>query len=160
MRIVSLLWPRSLRGQVLLAIALALFLAQGIGALLIYRAQHERLEGALVHNAAYRLASAVRDGDAPAARASDTGRPGPPPRRFGRVEYADRMRFGSIVLIIRELDDQEHIRSIGISLEPVEPATNLPIFINMREIAHRIRDALRRYRARARKAQETTAKSE
>ena len=56
-RILSLLWPRSLRGQVLLAIALALFLAQGIGAWLLYRAQHERLEGALVHAAAFRLAA-------------------------------------------------------------------------------------------------------
>ncbi|MBW6421556.1 potassium/proton antiporter [Rhizobium sp. XQZ8] len=70
-------------------------------------------------------------------------------RLGGRVEYADRMRFGSIILIVRELDDQEeHIRSIGISLEPVEPTTNLPIFINMREIAHRIRDLIRKYRGK------------
>lgn len=60
------LWPRSLRGQVLLAIALALFLAQGIGALLLYKAEHERIEGALVHNAAFRLIMAIR------------GEPGPP----------------------------------------------------------------------------------
>lgn len=58
----AFLWPRSLKGQVLLAIALALFLAQGVGALLIYRAQHERLEGALVHTAAFRLAVANRGG--------------------------------------------------------------------------------------------------
>ena len=108
MRIVSLLWPRSLRGQVLLAIALALFLAQGIGALLIYRAQHERLEGALVHNAAYRLASAVREGDAPAARASDTGRPGPPPRRFGRVEYADATP--QLAGDLRQAEDESELR--------------------------------------------------
>lgn len=69
-------------------------------------------------------------------------------RLGGRVEYADRMRFGSIILIVRELDDQEHIRSVGISLEPVEPATNLPIFLNMREIAHRVRDLLRKYRGK------------
>ncbi|MBC2670272.1 HAMP domain-containing protein [Novosphingobium piscinae] len=44
----------------LLAIALALFLAQGIGALLLYKAEHERIEGALVHSAAFRLGMAVR----------------------------------------------------------------------------------------------------
>jgi len=54
-------WPRSLRSQVLLAIALALFLAQGIGAILLYRAQHERIEGALVHNAAFKLIVATRE---------------------------------------------------------------------------------------------------
>jgi cell volume regulation protein A len=69
-------------------------------------------------------------------------------RLNGHADYADRMRFGSIVLIVRETDEQGHIRNVGISLEPVEPATNLPIFINMREIAHRIRDQLRRYRGK------------
>lgn len=59
-RLLSWLWPRSLRGQMLLAIALALFLAQGIGALLLYRAEHERIEGALVHNAAFRLGVAIQ----------------------------------------------------------------------------------------------------
>jgi cell volume regulation protein A len=70
-------------------------------------------------------------------------------RLGGHAEYADRIRFGSIILIVREMDDQGHIRTIGISLEPVEPATKLPIFINMREIAHRIRDLLRKYRGKA-----------
>lgn len=70
-------------------------------------------------------------------------------RLSGHAEYADRVRLGSIILIVRDLDEQNHISGVGISLEPVEPATGLPIFINMREIAHRIRDVLRRYRARA-----------
>jgi cell volume regulation protein A len=69
-------------------------------------------------------------------------------RLNGHAEYADRMRFGSIVLIVREIDELGHMKSVGISLEPVEPATNFPIFINMREIAHRIRDRLRRYRGK------------
>ena len=69
-------------------------------------------------------------------------------RLGGHADYADRMRFGSIVLIVREMDENGHIRSIGMSLEPVEPATKLPIFINMREIAHRIRDLIRKYRGR------------
>lgn len=69
-------------------------------------------------------------------------------RLGGKADYADRMRFGSIVLIVRELDEHDNIHGIGISLEPVEPATNLPIFINMREIAHRVRDFLRRQRGK------------
>lgn len=77
----TLLWPRSLRGQVLLAIALALFLAQGIGALLLYRAEHERLEGALIHTAAFRLAVASKEGpDEPeAGRRGGRVTIGPPP---------------------------------------------------------------------------------
>ncbi len=43
--------------------ALALFLAQGIGALLLYRAQHDRIAGALLHNAAFRLIVAGRPED-------------------------------------------------------------------------------------------------
>ncbi|TWF55036.1 potassium/proton antiporter [Neorhizobium alkalisoli] len=69
-------------------------------------------------------------------------------RLGGHADYADRMRFGSVVLIVREMDENGHIKSIGVSLEPVEPATNLPIFINMREIAHRIRDRIRKYRGK------------
>ncbi|MGI2031202.1 potassium/proton antiporter [Rhizobium panacihumi] len=78
-------------------------------------------------------------------------------RLSGHAEYADRVRLGSIILIVRDLDEQNHISGVGISLEPVEPATGLPIFINMREIAHRIRDTLRRYRARAKEAREKAA---
>lgn len=54
------LWPRSLKGQMLLAVAIALLLAQGFGAMLIYRAQAERREIALIHTAAFRLLSAAR----------------------------------------------------------------------------------------------------
>ena len=54
-------WPRSLRGQLLLAIGLALLLAQGISAALLYRAQSERREAALVHGAAMRLFAANHD---------------------------------------------------------------------------------------------------
>ena len=54
-------WPRSLRGQLLLAIGLALLLAQGISAALLYRAQTERREAALVHGAAMRLFAANHD---------------------------------------------------------------------------------------------------
>lgn len=55
------LWPRSLQGQLLWAVALALLLAQGISAALIYRAQTDRREAALVHTATMRLFAAVRE---------------------------------------------------------------------------------------------------
>lgn len=58
-------WPRSLQGQVLLAIALALLVAQGLSAALIWRAQHERREAALVNSAAFRLAGGARSLVAP-----------------------------------------------------------------------------------------------
>ena len=54
------LWPRSLTGQLLLAVALALLLAQSFSALLLYRAQHGRMEAAMVHAVAFRLLSATR----------------------------------------------------------------------------------------------------
>ena len=54
-------WPRSLMGQMLLAVAAALLLVQGIGAILVYRAQAERREAGLLHTAAFRLLSAARD---------------------------------------------------------------------------------------------------
>ncbi len=79
-RLFAWFWPRSLRGQMLLAIALALFLAQGIGALLLYRAEHERLEGALIHSAAFRLVVATK-GEPGAPRGSA------PRLRGGRVTF-------------------------------------------------------------------------
>ncbi|MCC6924463.1 ATP-binding protein [Novosphingobium sp.] len=56
------IWPKSLQGQLLLAVALALLLAQGISAALLYSAQVERREAALVHAAAIRLFAANREG--------------------------------------------------------------------------------------------------
>ena len=70
-------------------------------------------------------------------------------RLGGQADYADRTRLGTIVLIVRDLDETGHIASVGVSLEPVAPATNLPIFLNIRELAHAIRDYLRRQRAKA-----------
>ncbi|MDM9620196.1 potassium/proton antiporter [Rhizobium sp. S96] len=64
-------------------------------------------------------------------------------RLGGKADYADRVRLGSIILIVRDLDDQDHISSVGMSLEAVEPATTLPIFINMRDIMDRVRDRLK-----------------
>lgn len=49
------LWPRSLQGQVLLSIALALLVAQTISAVLIWKEQNQRRESSLVSSAAFRL---------------------------------------------------------------------------------------------------------
>lgn len=49
------LWPRSLQGQVLCAIALALLVAQTISAVLIWREQSHRRESSMVSSAAFRL---------------------------------------------------------------------------------------------------------
>ncbi|MBR0558198.1 potassium/proton antiporter [Ciceribacter sp. L1K23] len=69
-------------------------------------------------------------------------------------EYGDRVRVSNVILIVRGTDDNGRISSVGISLEAVVPATTLPIFLNMRETAHTVRDALRRYRARKRSLSE------
>jgi len=70
-------------------------------------------------------------------------------RLGGRSDYADRVRLGTIVLIVRDIDETGHIASVGVSLEPVAPATKLPIFLNLREIAHALRDYLRKVRKAA-----------
>jgi len=54
------LWPKSLLGQVLLAVALALLVAQSISAVLLYRAGENRREQAALNAAAFRLVTAER----------------------------------------------------------------------------------------------------
>lgn len=49
------IWPRSLQGQMLLAIALALMVAQGLSAALMWRMQHERHFAGMVNYAAFSL---------------------------------------------------------------------------------------------------------
>ena len=56
-------WPDSLKGQVLLALAAALLLAQGISAVLLYKAQAEYHEEQLVHGLAMRVTMATRHDD-------------------------------------------------------------------------------------------------
>lgn len=58
------IWPKSLQGQLLLAVGLALLLAQAISAFLIYGAQNDRRNAAIIHTAAMRMLPVVR-GDVP-----------------------------------------------------------------------------------------------
>ena len=39
-------------------------------------------------------------------------------RLGGRAEYADRMTLGTIELIVRDVDEDGRIISVGLSLEP------------------------------------------
>lgn len=71
-------------------------------------------------------------------------------RLGGRGDYADRVRLGAIVLIVRDIDEHGHIASVGVSMEPVEPATTWPIFLNIRELVLAARDYLRRKRGETR----------
>ena len=66
----SRLLPRSLLGQVMLALAAALVVAQGISGFLLYRAAEQRRETALVHSAAFQFMSgrAAPPGTRPAFR--------------------------------------------------------------------------------------------
>lgn len=75
------LMPRSLLGQVMLALAVALLIAQGIAATLLYRAGEQRRETALMHDAAFQLLSGTR---------RDQDEDGPPPWLEKRPKHAAR----------------------------------------------------------------------
>ena len=80
-------------------------------------------------------------------------------RLGGKADYADRVRLGSIILIVRDLDEHDHISSVGMSLEAVEPAITLPIFLNLKDITQRIRDRLKGRRKSGTAAAETAPKA-
>ncbi|OWV87289.1 potassium transporter [Rhizobium sp. N122] len=80
-------------------------------------------------------------------------------RLGGKADYADRVRLGSIILIVRDLDEHDHVTSVGMSLEAVEPAITLPIFINLKDIIQRIRDRLKGRRRREAAASEAAPKA-
>jgi len=75
------LWPRSMTGQLMLAVALALLVVQGLGSVLVYRAQYERREAEFVNAAAFRIAMEVR------GKSSSFARERPQRRRFGSKHH-------------------------------------------------------------------------
>lgn len=87
------LWPRSLQGQVLLSIALALLVAQTISAVLIWREQSQRRESQLVSSAAFRLLGPPPDSRRAemrrARRGEDADRT-PPPFRLSQSDQPPR----------------------------------------------------------------------
>ncbi len=87
------LWPRSLQGQVLLSIALALLVAQTISAVLIWREQSQRRESQLVSSAAFRLLGPPPDSrraEMRRARRGDDADRTPPPFRLSQSDQTPR----------------------------------------------------------------------
>ncbi|CDM59116.1 MULTISPECIES: potassium/proton antiporter [Rhizobium] len=81
-------------------------------------------------------------------------------RLGGKADYADRVRLGSIILIVRDLDDHDHITSVGMSLEALEPATALPIFLNLHDIIDRIHERFKGRRNREAAASAASGKGD
>ncbi len=100
------IWPRSVTGQILLALAAALLLAQAISTVLLYRVGVERRREAMIHNAAFRVLVATRQATDSARGLSDD----PPPAanalepRPIRPEIAPTFQLG---LRDRRWDDAE-----------------------------------------------------
>lgn len=55
-------------------------------------------------------------------------------RLGGRVEYADRVAFGPIELIVRDTDDEGAASSVGVSLEPEANQPQIPAFLSASEL--------------------------
>lgn len=83
------LWPRSLLGQMLLALALALLIAQSISAILLYQASENRREQALLNAAAFRLLGTPAQERTRAERRQQ--------RRSGDGRAQRRSRYSSLV---------------------------------------------------------------
>ena len=86
------LWPRSLLGQMLLAVALALLVAQSVSAVLLYRAADARRDAAAINAAAFRLVGDARNSDERLMRGERRGRQrGARRDRSGRLPQALRI---------------------------------------------------------------------
>jgi cell volume regulation protein A len=55
-------------------------------------------------------------------------------RLGGRAEFADRVTFGPIELIVRDTDDDGAISSVGVSLEPETSQPQIPVFLSASEM--------------------------
>lgn len=60
-------------------------------------------------------------------------------RLGGQAEYADRVSVGPVELIVREVDDNGRVETVGVSLEPDAQNPQVPLFLTGREVAARIR---------------------
>ncbi len=56
-------------------------------------------------------------------------------RLGGRAEYADRVAVGPVELIVRDVDEEGRIVSVGVSLEPETTQRPIPMFLSPREMA-------------------------
>ena len=97
------LQPRSLMGQMLMAVAVALLLVQGLGAVLVYRAQREGYETGMLNAAAFRLIAETRGPQWVARKLrkqEDAPFGGPPPRGFP-LEFSTQLPIDA-----REIRDE------------------------------------------------------
>ncbi|MBL8582373.1 MAG: potassium/proton antiporter [Rhizobiaceae bacterium] len=74
-------------------------------------------------------------------------------RLGGRAEYADRVTLGPVELIVRDVDAAGKIMAVGLSFEPTQPKTSVPVFLSPGEFRDRIRLLLARLSGRARREQ-------
>jgi cell volume regulation protein A len=79
-------------------------------------------------------------------------------RLGGHAEYADRMTLGTIELIVRDVDEDGRITSVGLSLEPAPAAASIPAFLSPAELIDRIRGFLKRRSGRGTEAAEQVEK--
>lgn len=84
------LQPRSLMGQMLLAMAVALLLVQGVGSFLVYQAQRESYENGMLNAAAFRLIADTRGRGAIVRPSRPPGPLAGLPLRTFSVEFSDR----------------------------------------------------------------------
>ncbi len=68
-------------------------------------------------------------------------------RLGGHAEYADRVAIGLVELIVRDVDEEGRITTVGVSFEP-EPMPQLPLFQSRREIAAKLGAWYRERRSR------------
>lgn len=71
-------------------------------------------------------------------------------RLGGHAEYADRITLGIIELIVRDVDENGKITSVGLSLEPAPAAASIPAFLSPAELIDRVRAFVRRVSSRRR----------
>jgi cell volume regulation protein A len=65
-------------------------------------------------------------------------------RLGAHAEYADRVTIGTIELIVRDVDEDGKITSVGLSLEPAPAVASIPAFLSPVELIDRIRGFLKR----------------
>ncbi len=71
-------------------------------------------------------------------------------RLGGRAEYADRITLGPIELIVRDVDDDGKIATVGLSFEPTPQMTSIPAFLSPAELFDRTRAIIVNWRRRRR----------
>jgi potassium/hydrogen antiporter len=67
-------------------------------------------------------------------------------RLGGRAEYGDRVAIGPVELIVRDVDAEGTVRSVGVSLDPEPAGAQIPAFLSLREMVQMVRGWIARPR--------------